>query len=149
MPSLFNKTDNEAVIARIENLTSDSIPIWGKLNVAQMLKHTEIGIKIAFGEVKLKRNLLGILFGKMAKKKLMAEEPFGKNLPTDKTFMKFDDPQFEEAKSSLINSIRQFADKGETVITKETHPFFGELTTAEWDKLNWKHLDHHLRQFGV
>ncbi len=149
MQSLFNKSDNEEIIARIEKLSSNSTPIWGKLNVSQMMKHTEIGIRIAFGEIKLKRNLLGILFGKIAKRKLLSDEPIGKNLPTDKTFLNFGEPEFEEAKSSLINRIKQFTKNGESGITKETHPFFGELTTAEWDKLNWKHLDHHLRQFGV
>lgn len=29
------------------------------------------------------------------------------------------------------------------------HPAFGPLSGREWDVLSWKHLDHHLRQFGV
>ncbi len=34
-------------------------------------------------------------------------------------------------------------------LSKDPHPFFGNLNSEEWDTLNWKHLDHHLRQFGV
>ena len=35
------------------------------------------------------------------------------------------------------------------VVTQDPHPFFGRMTGEEWDRLLWKHLDHHLRQFGV
>ncbi|CAN5591901.1 hypothetical protein BH10BAC5_BH10BAC5_07150 [soil metagenome] len=149
METLLDAAENSAMINRINKLSADSKPLWGKLTVSQMLKHSEIGIRIAQGEIKLKRKFIGLLFGKFAKRSLMSDKPFGKNLPTDKTFLKFDDSSFEEAKQSLIDTLKMFQNKGENGITKETHPFFGELTTSEWDKLQYKHLDHHLRQFGV
>ncbi|MDZ4803510.1 MAG: DUF1569 domain-containing protein [Candidatus Eisenbacteria bacterium] len=31
----------------------------------------------------------------------------------------------------------------------EPNPIFGNLSVDEWGKLSWKHLDHHLRQFGA
>ena len=51
--------------------------------------------------------------------------------------------------SPLGSLLKKFVEKGEAGISKEVHPFFGKLTTAEWDTLQWKHLDHHLRQFGA
>ena len=44
--------------------------------------------------------------------------------------------------------VRAFHARGPEKLAKE-HPFFGPLTSAEWDRLQWKHLDHHLRQFGA
>jgi hypothetical protein len=44
--------------------------------------------------------------------------------------------------------VRTFQQRGPTALAPE-HPFFGPLTATEWDRLQWKHLDHHLRQFGA
>jgi hypothetical protein len=85
----------------------------------------------------------------MAKKKLMADAPFKKNLPTAKSFLVKDERNFQAEKNKLLQLVDRFITQGESALTKEPHPFFGKLTTNEWDILQWKHLDHHLRQFGV
>ena len=149
MKSLFNKQDNEEIINRINKLSSENKPEWGKMNAAQMLAHSVIALQIPLEDVKQKRSLMGIVFGGIAKKKLVNEEPFKKNLPTDKKFVIQDQRNFEEEKNKLIKSVQRFGQAGPNGITKEPHPFFGELTSSEWDCLMWKHLDHHLRQFGV
>ena len=149
MKSLFDPTDNQLMIDRINKLTADTKPLWGKMNVSQMLAHSQVPLKVAYGKVTLKRGLMGKLFGGIAKKKLTGEKDFDKNLPTDKNFIINDTPDFEEAKTNLVNLVREFTNAGPSGLTKEPHPFFGKLTPQEWDILMWKHLDHHLRQFGV
>ena len=150
MNSLFNPSDNKAIIDRINNLSANSTAEWGKMSVGQMLTHAQRPLKVAFGELKLKRTLVGILFGNMAKKKLTrGEEPFSKNLPTDKNFIIKDQHNVDEEKKNLAALVQKFARIGPDGITKDPHPFFGVMTTQEWDTLMWKHLDHHLRQFGV
>ena len=149
MKSLFNKEDNQEIVDRINTL-SDSTPAqWGKMNVSQMLAHCQSPLKVAFGELKLKRGLIGILFGNIAKKKLAGETPFQRNLPTDKNFLVKDNRKFDEEKQKLIHLVRKFTTEGPSGLSKEPHPFFGKLTNGEWDNLMWKHLDHHLKQFGV
>jgi hypothetical protein len=149
MRSLFDAEDNQQMISRINKLTPDTKPLWGKMNVSQMLTHSQMPLKVAYGNVKLKRGLMGVLFGKIAKKKLVGEKDFSKNLPTDKNFLVKDTPDFGESKSNLAHLVRQFVTAGPEKLSKDPHPFFGKLTTHEWDILMWKHLDHHLRQFGV
>lgn len=150
MKSLFNTSDNIEMISRINRLTVDSKAEWGKMSVGQMLTHAQRPLKVAFSELKLKRTLVGILFGNMAKKKLArGEEPFSKNLPTDKNFVVTDQRNVDDEKKNLIALVQKFVHVGPGGITKEPHPFFGFMTTQEWDTLMWKHLDHHLRQFGV
>ncbi len=120
------------------------------MNPAQMLAHLSQAFRTASGELKLKRVLIGKLFGSFAKKKFVTGEgPFGKNSPTDKSFIITDDRDFGTEKKMLLALIEKFNTSGVEGITKETHPFFGEMSPDEWDRLMYKHLDHHLRQFGV
>jgi len=63
MQSIFNATDNAEFIERINKLTPSSPALWGKMNVSQMLVHCQVIIQVALGELRLKRNLLGFLFG--------------------------------------------------------------------------------------
>lgn len=150
MKSLFNTNENQEMISRINSLTNTSQAQWGKMNVSQMLSHCQVPLKVAFGEMKLKRGIPGILFGSMIRKKLTRDEkPFDKNLPTDKGFIVVDKREFEKEKTDLIHTIQQFAAIGPDGLSKDPHPFFGKLTSSDWDIIQWKHLDHHLRQFGA
>jgi len=150
MKSLFNAADNQEMIRRVELLTAGSRPQWGKMGLDHMLIHAQRPLQVAFGELKLKRSIAGFLFGSWARKKIAnGEEPFQKNLPTDKHFIVRNPDTVDEGKKRLISLIRRFAQGGPSAITREPHPFFGKMTTQEWDTLMWKHLDHHLRQFGV
>jgi hypothetical protein len=149
MPSIFDKTDNAEFIKRINSLRADTQPLWGTMSVAQMLPHCGVAIRIAFGEPLLKRGLFGILFGGYIKKSIMKDEPFKQNSPTAKPFIIKDPKTFIEEKEALIKLIKRFADERQSVLRKNPHPVFGSMTSKEWDKLMCKHLDHHLRQFGV
>ena len=50
---------------------------------------------------------------------------------------------------NIIATLKRMAAAGPEGLSKAPHPFFGQLTADEWDKLQVKHLDHHFRQFGV
>ena len=147
--SLFNQEYNASIVARIRQLRPDSQAQWGKMNVAQMVKHAQQPLRVAIGELKLKQNIIGFLFGKMAKNKFLKTKSMGKNLPTDKHFIISDIPEFEAEREKLIALVHQMAVKGSDIITKEAHPFFGKMTIEEWDTLQTIHLEHHLEQFGV
>jgi hypothetical protein len=149
MSSIFNKSDNAEFIKRINSLSADTRPLWGKMTVSQMMPHCGVGIRIAFGEPILKRNLLGMLFGKIAKNKMLADGPLQKNSRTAGVFIIKQHGSFEEEKNTLINQVKRFVDEGTGVLRNDPHPFFGEMTIGEWDKLMCRHLDHHLSQFGV
>ena len=148
MKSIFNPGDNKEIIDRINRLSSGSTAQWGKMNDSQMLAHAQIPIKVSLGEIKLKRGLIGTLFGSLAKKQLLNDKPFKKNLPTDRSFIIQGIPDFEKEKNSLMELVQRLG-KSSTNLTNEPHPFFGKMKVNEWDTLMIKHLDHHLRQFGV
>lgn len=150
MDSLFTTTHNQKIINRINSLTPATQSLWGKMNVSQMLAHCQAPLNVAYGDLKLKRGFIGILFGGLIRKKLTKDEkPFDRNLPTDKGFIVVDQREFENEKKKLIVLVDKFQKIGPSGITKGAHPFFGKMNEREWDAIQWKHLDHHLRQFGA
>jgi hypothetical protein len=149
MASLFNKEESNRIIDRINQLTPTSQAVWGKMNVAQMLAHCQAPLNVAMGKETFKRNLFGILFGKLAKKSVVSDKPFKRNLPTAPSFIVKETRDFNAEKAKLIDLVNTFTENGVEGLSRDPHPFFGPMTTAEWDKSQWKHLDHHLQQFGV
>ncbi|MFW2478302.1 MAG: DUF1569 domain-containing protein [Sediminibacterium sp.] len=79
----------------------------------------------------------------------IGDKPFAKNSPTDKSLIFSGESDFESERKKLIELIETLHKGGAQACTKEPHAFFGHLTPDEWAIFQWKHLDHHLRQFGV
>ena len=148
MNDLLDLDACRAILDRIQALTPDSRAEWGKMDVAQMLAHCQAPLQIAVGERTMKRGLIGRLFGGFARRSLARPEPFGKNMPTAPSFKIADARDFDEERDRLVALVRRFTDGGSGALSSE-HPFFGPMTPEEWGSLQWKHLDHHLRQFGA
>jgi hypothetical protein len=149
MKSLFDPPVTEEMVARINSLKPDSKALWGKMSVSQMLAHMQPPLRVALGEETLKKGLMGLLFGRIAKKQLVNENPFKKNLPTAPSFVVKDQRNFEEEKNKVIDLLRRFSRTSRQELDSRVHPFFGKLNADEWNILHWKHIDHHLRQFGA
>ncbi|MDB5221723.1 MAG: hypothetical protein JWN83_390 [Chitinophagaceae bacterium] len=149
MKSLFNDTYKQEVIDRINKLTPDTKPLWGKMRVEQMLAHSQNPLAMALGDKKFKKGLMAFLFGKIGKRQMIKDQPFKKNLPTAPDFIVKNEKKFNEEKEKLISLVERFGKADPDEIAKRPHSFFGKLTADEWNIMQWKHLDHHLRQFGV
>lgn len=145
--NLFDPAIKQNILDRINKLTADSKAQWGKMNVAQMLAHCQMPIGVAEGTHQLKRTLFGRIVGPMVKSMLYNDKPFKRNLPTDPSFiMHGEEKVFETEKQKLLTMIINFS---EVNMINETHPFFGKLSKEQWSRGMYKHLDHHLQQFGV
>jgi len=149
MNSIYDKASIDTMISRINNLTPESQPLWGKMNAAQMLQHCKLASDVAFGNQNLKINPLMKLLGKMLKNKVFYGGGLKKNSPTAKEFIIPSNFDFEEAKNGFISNLNKFANEGKSAIKLMNHPFWGKLTYEDWDALMWKHTNHHLEQFGV
>jgi hypothetical protein len=149
MKTLSSENDSQEILKRLDKLEPKSQALWGKMNVEQMLAHCSAGIKMAKGEIKPKRAVAGIILGKLFKKMYTNEKPLGKGSPTDKGLIFSETQGFEKEKAQLREQIKSFQSGGEKIITDHPHPFFGKLEPQEWSRGMFKHLDHHLRQFGV
>ena len=149
MPSIFNPIDNQNLIARIQQLTSTSQALWGKMTVDQMFVHCSKAIDVAFNTMPLKVNLFFKLLGRLLKNKVIVNGELSKNSPTANEFLIKDRYDFQEVQTELITKVQRFSKQGPSCIQLQNHPFWGPLSTDEWDKLMWNHLNHHLEQFGV
>jgi hypothetical protein len=144
--NLCDSHTKQEMISRINKLRVDSKPLWGKMSVAQMLAHIQVPMSVTLGKKKVSQSFMGMIFGPFVKSMMYNEKPWKQGMPTDRSFVIRDDRDFEKEKQGLIKLINEFEIKE---ITSDKHPFFGHMTKEQWAKSNWKHLDHHMKQFGV
>lgn len=149
MESLFSAETTDKSIARINQLTVESAAVWGKMNVAQMLAHCSETMEVARGQRQIKRGVLSYLLGGMMKKQFYNDSPVRKNSPTHPSFIMVSEFDLEQEKKRLTDHLVAFHEGGESACTSDPHAFFGTMTKAQWGIGMYKHLDHHLQQFGV
>jgi hypothetical protein len=149
MKNLFQPEAVGEVISRIDKLQPSAERQWGKMDVAQMMAHCSAGLDLASGRLVRPRLFIGRLIGSLIRPIYSNEKPMSKNSPTDKSLVISDPRDFNREQEQLKARVRQFHQGGEAQCTKHPHPFFGALTPQEWATGMYKHLDHHLRQFGV
>lgn len=149
MRTIYASEVCSGIIERIERLTPETQRQWGTMNVSQMLAHCNEAMKVVTDQSVTKRLLLGRVLGPLFRAEYLGEKPLRRNSPTNPLFVIVDARDFNREKEQLIRLVRQFSEGGEAKCTKQEHSFFGPFTPAEWGISTYKHLDHHLQQFGV
>jgi len=150
MKNLFDKQISEEVIGRINNLSNITKPTWGKMSVSQMLAHCCVTYEMALTDKYPKPNAFTKWILKtFVKNMVVSEKPFTKNGKTAPQFIISDEREFKKEKNRLIDFIVQTQELGGTYFDGKDSHSFGKLTTAEWNSSFYKHLNHHLTQFGV
>ena len=153
MKNLFDPTLVEDVKRRILRLRPESERRWGKMPVALVLAHCTSGFQMAMGTIHPKRasfpaNVVGLLIKPLV---FGDDKPIRRNSPSSPELFMADPTQceFERERAQLIQAIDSFVTTGAAGCTQHPHPFFGPLKPQQWAILMYKHVDHHLRQFGV
>jgi hypothetical protein len=149
MHSLFDSSDRQSILQRLERLEAGSQRQWGKMNPAQMLTHCSLAFEVPIGDRAPGQALIGRILGPFFRSSFLGDKPFGRNSPTDPTFVVSDDRDFAAEKQRLVTMIDRFCQGGAPQASKAIHSFFGRLSGDEWGCIMYKHLDHHLRQFGA
>lgn len=147
--NLFEQKPYETIIERLEQLTASSQRVWGKMTVSQMLAHCKEAFKVPLSEKPLPKLFPISLIGPFFKKKLFDDTVWKHGLPTAPSFIIKDERNFEKEKKELLELVNHFYIAGPSRVGLHPHPVFGKFTPEQWGKAMWKHLDHHLRQFGV
>jgi hypothetical protein len=150
MKSIFNQSDTAEIINRINQLTPTTERRWGKMTVAQMLAHCNVSYEMIYDDKHPKPNaFMRFVLKNLVKSKVVSEKPYLRNSRTAPQFIIKDDKNFEEEKKRLIDYITKTQQLGEAHFDgKESHSF-GALSKGEWNNMLYKHLNHHLSQFGV
>ena len=153
MKHLFDSLVVEDTKKRILALRPESERQWGSMGVAQTLAHCTASIEMAMGGLKAKRApILARWMGLLIKPLVFRDDqPIRRNSPSSPELFHTGSTEFDFGgeRSRLIAAIENFAGQGPGGCTRNPHPFFGPLKPQQWAILMYKHVDHHLRQFGV
>ncbi len=150
LPNVFSKEVSDKIIERINNLTPTTAAKWGKMNVAQMLAHCNVTYELSFENKHPKLSAFNKFILKLFVKKLVTNEvPYKKNSQTGPVFIIKDTKNFDAEKQRLVDYINKTQQMGESQFDNKEQLSFGVLTKTEWNNMFYKHLDHHLSQFGV
>lgn len=148
--NIFDKNVTDEVIARINNLKKDTAPQWGKMDVAKMLAHCCVTYEMIYENKHPKPNFFVSLMLKLfVKNMVVSDKPYQKNGQTAPAFIIKSDKDFETEKKRLTDYILKTQELGGSYFEGKESNSFGKLTAKEWSNLFYKHLDHHLTQFGV
>lgn len=149
MNTLLDRDARDAILSRLASLQPGATRLWGTMDSAQMLAHLAIAMECATGERAPEQSLLGKIVTPFIRPLVFGPRPFAKNGPTDPTYVVADARDFETEKARLTRLVARFGERGPLGAEGQVHPFFGTLSAEQWGRLTWKHVDHHLRQFGV
>lgn len=147
MKSILDQDSFNEIRERLDKLSENTERQWGKMTPAQMACHCQgpLNIMLRKTDYGLKPNWFVKTF---FKKTMYSDKLWRKNLPTVKIFKQTEDKNFPEEKSKLMALVDEIGNQ----LNKESwgeHPVFGKFTNEQWGKMQYKHLDHHLRQFGL
>ncbi|MEN9684561.1 MAG: hypothetical protein RLZZ28_347 [Bacteroidota bacterium] len=150
MKTVFSAETAAELTSRINRLTPETKQVWGKMSVAQMLAHCNVSYEMIYTDIHPKPNaMLRLVLQLLVKNKVVSEKPYTQSLRTAPQFIITSDKNFELEKQRLIDFVNQTQQLGALHFEgKESHSF-GKLSSHEWNNMLYKHLDHHLKQFGV
>ncbi|WP_426048499.1 DUF1569 domain-containing protein [Chryseobacterium sp. NFX27] len=149
--SLHNPVYFEEIVHRISLLTENTPQRWGKMNVSQMLRHCDFVLQVALGEIELSRiNILFEAIGIITRIEMQIfNNGIPRNMPTFQKLIINFECDFDESKTNLLNTLKDFRAASENKDLPDRHRLFGKMTEKDWGFLEYKHLDHHLKQFNV
>lgn len=150
MKNIFTQENTQEIIDRINKLTPVTKALWGKMNVGQMLAHCNITYDLAYDESIPKATGFKKLFLTLfIKNSVVSDKPYKKNSPTAHHFVIKENKDFKAEKARLIAYLEKTQTLGASHFEGKESNSFGALKAVEWNNMFFKHLNHHLEQFGV
>jgi hypothetical protein len=154
MPTLnfFSPDDRGVLLGRLQALRPDTQPLWGVMNAAQMLDHLSRALEISMGTVRVKKVFAKGLAATIARVVFLDWVPrFPKNLRTapEMKAPPCTAQDFEPALARFYDRVGQALQQHAQGQPFAPSPIFGPLTPEQTGRLLGKHIDHHLRQFGL
>lgn len=147
--SLYSPEVYRKCLARIAKLTPESKPKWGKMSVAQMLAHCAEIQDVSNGKLLENTRFIARLFKGMIRKMVLSNKPYPKSMKTHPQYEQTSSRDFHAEKQHLLKALEGFVNADMEKVAEVEHTFLGKMTLEEKGWANYKHLDHHLIQFGV
>jgi hypothetical protein len=143
--SLSDARARQELIDRLDRLAPEAKPLWGKMTAPQMLAHLADWMLMAKGELKTAPKNRGLSFPPL-KQLAIFWLPFPKGVPTAPELITRKPLAWPVERAAVRRHVESF----ENLPTSwPEHPVFGKMTSRAWCVVGYRHMDHHLRQFGV
>ena len=161
-PTLFIRAARAGIHARLDQLSPASVPHWGTMSVREMLCHVADHLRVALGDIEVRPGGIAVRLGnralevhpgllrfKLGRQLLVHWIPWPKARIVAPPEMMTTAPSEWSDDIGSVHALVDRVGNRRPVEVWGTHPWFGSIPGREWGRLCWKHLDHHLRQFGV
>jgi len=148
MRSILNENDRAATCSRVRSLSASSTAQWGRMSVTGMLQHLRLSAQMAVGELKVVSGNKRAFQVFPLKHLILYVLPFPKGAPTAPELLPAAAESFEEERAAVLALLDRIG-AGPQDGTGPAHPLFGPLSWREWGAATYKHVDHHLKQFGA
>lgn len=147
MKSIFNAQDHRELQDRVQRLTTAQKPQWGKMTPVHMVAHLTDSLRMASGELEVAPKKVPFRYSPL-KELVLYLLPMPKGLPTAPELIARKPGDWTGEVADLRDQLNSLVQRGPEALAP-THPAFGTLSAKQWGVLIYRHMDHHLRQFGV
>jgi hypothetical protein len=145
--SLFNPQDHLELQDRVQRLRAEQKPQWGRMSAVQMVAHLSDSLRMASGELEVAPKKVPFRYSPL-KELVLYLLPMPKGLPTSPELIARKPGDWSEEIADLRDQLNGVVQRGAEALSP-THPAFGNMSARQWGVLIYRHIDHHLRQFGV
>lgn len=145
-PTIYDPERRTELLARLSLLRPDAVARWGRMSAPKMVAHLDDACRLANGDLRLPR--MRVPLRPLVKWVALYLLPFPRGAPTARGLLERQPAAWDSDLSRLRDRIAAVRVPG-PADTLGDHPFFGAMTARDWGVLLYKHVDHHLRQFGV
>src|SRR3954452_14794776 len=147
MISIWQDDARRDLSDRVGALVWDRRASWGKFTAPKMVCHLADSLRMAMGELTVKPKRLPIRYPPL-KQLIIYVAPFPKGAPTAPELLTREPRDW----TSDVADLQALLDRAAATSTPDRwpeHPAFGSLSKRAWGVLIYRHMDHHLRQFGA
>ena len=148
MSSILNESDRLAICKRVRSLSAASTARWGRMSVTGMLEHLRLSAQMAVGELTVAPANKRAFQVFPLKHLILYVLPFPKGAPTAPELHPGSAATPEEEQTAVLALLDRIG-AGPEEGAGPSHPLFGPLSWREWGAVTYKHVDHHLKQFGA
>lgn len=147
MGSLRNETQRGELVERLGHLRPETRAQWGSLDAARMLCHLADSLHAGLGRLAVAPGQGPAILRHFPMKQLaLTVIPMPKGAKAPPELLATAPGDFESDRRRVVEGMEESAASSGR---GPEHFLFGAMSMEQWNALQWKHIDHHLRQFGM
>ena len=147
MKSAWNTSDRRDLQRRVAALRPEARGQWGSMTAPQMVAHLADSLRMALGDLPCAAKKSPIRYTPL-KQLIIYWLPFPKGVPTAVELISRVPATWQAEVDDLSGLLEEFGRRDRSAMWPD-HPAFGRMHGTSWGVLVYRHMDHHLRQFGV